>query len=87
MAGLPLDGVFAAHLRADARTREQAAGQEPPAWRTYFGRSPLWDIVADLYDLTHQIAAGKKPITPYPRDPQTAPRVLSIDELTDDMWG
>jgi len=90
VSGLPLDGAFAAHLRAAARTEQDATGQEPPMWRAYFGRTPLWELVADLFDLTHQIAAGKKRIQPYPRDPkpqQPQQRVLRIDELTDDMWG
>jgi hypothetical protein len=86
VSGLPREGAFTAHLLANDRTQHEATGQEPPRWRAYFGRSPLWELTADLYDLTHQIAAGKKHIPSYPRDPAVKPRVLEIDELTDDMW-
>jgi len=43
-----------------SRIAAAVAGWEAP-------RSPEWMVLADMYDLRHQLAAQKKSITPYPR--------------------
>jgi hypothetical protein len=72
---LPPDGAFAAELAAVA-WREKRDGvkrdaTDQPEWLTWFGRSPLWYILADLYDLTAAVNSDpkKKRPDPYPRTP------------------
>lgn len=56
---------------------------EPPAWLTWFGRERVWDILADLYDLT--VAANTDPKAkrrpdPYPRTPERKRSGVSFED-------
>jgi hypothetical protein len=75
LARLPMDSAFAAELAAVAWEEKRDGivreAPEPPAWVTWFGRSPLWHLLADLYDLTVAVNSDpkKQRPTPYPRTP------------------
>ena len=75
---LPPDSAFAAELAAVAwREKRDGVTRDPseqPDWLTWFGRSSLWYLLADLYDLTVAVNSDPKKSkpTPYPRTPEGA---------------